>query len=100
MKSIDTFLTSLSRIQAEIEDKGKVPLLKFWVRRTLPPAAAAGRAPALGDRPVLGRLGGGRIENPEKRLDQGMPGPAQAGTGVVTKPECAVKSIDGLLTSL
>src|SRR5215470_3824592 len=51
VKSTDRFLTSLSRIQVEIKDQRKVPLLKFWLRRsplrqvTLPPWAelAAGR---------------------------------------------------------
>jgi len=49
VKSTDRFLTSLSRIQVEIKDQGKVPLLKIWVRRSplrpLPPWAslAAGR---------------------------------------------------------
>jgi hypothetical protein len=33
VKSIDKFLTSPSRIQVEIRDQRKVPVLKFWVRR-------------------------------------------------------------------
>ena len=33
VKSTDRFLTSLARIQVEIKDQRKVPLLKFWVRR-------------------------------------------------------------------
>jgi len=41
VKSTHKFLTSLSRIQIEIQDQRKVPLLKFWVRRSplqpLPP---------------------------------------------------------------
>ena len=34
VKSTDKFLTSLSRIQLEIKDQRKVPVLKFWVRRS------------------------------------------------------------------
>jgi hypothetical protein len=33
VKSTDKFLTSLSRIQIEIKDQRKVPVLKIWVRR-------------------------------------------------------------------
>ena len=49
MKSRDRFLTSLSRVQVEVNDQHQVPLLKFWVRwspiRPLPPWAevAGGR---------------------------------------------------------
>ena len=45
VKSTDRFLTSLARIRVEIKDQGKVPVLKFWVRRSpvrpLPPWAKA-----------------------------------------------------------
>ena len=34
VKSTDRFLTSPSRIQVQIRDQRKVPLLKFWVRRS------------------------------------------------------------------
>ena len=34
VKSTDKFLTSLSTIQVRIRDQRKVPLLKFWVRRS------------------------------------------------------------------
>ncbi len=41
VKSTDRFLTSLSRIGVRVRDQHKVPLLKFWVRRSplrpLPP---------------------------------------------------------------
>ena len=34
VKSTDRFLTSPSRIRVEVKDQHKVPLLKFWVRRS------------------------------------------------------------------
>jgi hypothetical protein len=34
VKSTDKFLTSVSRIRVEISDQRKVPVLKFWVRRS------------------------------------------------------------------
>jgi hypothetical protein len=100
VKSTDRFLTSLSRIQVEIRDQGKVPLLKIWVRRSplraLPPWArlAAGR---------LGQAWAGVVDeglgNSEKGFGQGdRPGCRAGWEGVGAKPECAVKSIDTSLT--
>jgi hypothetical protein len=39
VQSTDRFLTSLARIQVEIKDERKVPVLKFWVRRSPSPWA-------------------------------------------------------------
>jgi hypothetical protein len=95
VKSIDRFPTSLSRIQVEIKGQGKVPLLK----------SRYGGAPSARDagRPVqawAGLMDEG-LENAEKGLDKDTAlaaGPA--GKGIETKPECAVKSTDGFLTSV
>jgi hypothetical protein len=102
VKSTDRFLTSLSRIQVEIKDQGKVPLLKIWVRRSplrpLPPWAslAAGRLAQAWAGLVDEGLG-----NSEKDFGHGdRPGGRAGWEGVGTKPECGVKSIDAFLTSV
>jgi hypothetical protein len=102
VKSTDRFLTSLARIQVEITDQRKVPLLKFWVRRsplrplTLPPWAEVGKE---GLAEAWAGLMYEGLGNAEKGLDKEIALAAPpAGKGVGTKPECAVKSTDGFLT--
>jgi hypothetical protein len=79
-----------------------VPLLKFWVRRSPRPlAAAVDRAGAGRLAKGLGRSGGRGVGNRGKGFGQGHRLGCRAGwEGVGTKPECAVKSIDAFLTSL
>jgi hypothetical protein len=65
LKSTDKFLTSLSTIQLRIRDQRKVPLLKFWVRRSslrsLPQEAEANLVdwvwPATGNEEEGGEVG-------------------------------------------
>jgi hypothetical protein len=100
VKSIDKFLTSLSRTQNEIKDQRKVPVLKFWVRRSpirpLPQRAEV----ALGH--LVSLATGDEVEgNGEKRGDVGATEETAAGwEGVRTDPECAAESTDTVLTSL
>jgi hypothetical protein len=100
VKSIDKFLTSLSRIRVEIKDQRKVPVLKFWVRRSplrlLPQRAEA----ALGHLVCLATEDEAD-GNAEKSGDVGATQETAAGwEGVGTDPECAPESTDSILTSL
>jgi hypothetical protein len=99
--STDRFLTSLSRIQVEINDQRKVPVLKFWVRRSpvrpLPPwakATVAGLAQACmadGHKPEGNAEDGGNASAPRDTA---------ADKGVRTNPECAPESTDSILTAV
>jgi hypothetical protein len=93
VKSIDRFPISLSRIQVEIKDQRKVPLLKSRVRRS--PL----RPRRWETYPGLAGLMDEGLESAEKGLDKDTAlAAAPAGKGIETKPECAVKSTDGFLT--
>ena len=100
VKSIDKFLTSLSRIRVEIKDQRKVPVLKFWVRRS-PLRPLPQRAEAALRHLVCLATEDEAEGNAEKRGDAGATQETAAGWKVVgTNPECVPKSIDNLLTSL
>jgi hypothetical protein len=100
VKSTDKFLTSLSRIQLEIKDQRKVPVLKFWVRRS-PLRPLPQRAEAALRHLVCLATEDEAEGNAEKRGDAGATQETAAGWKVVgTNPECAPKSIDSILTSL
>ena len=82
-----------------------MPLLKFWVRRsplrpplTLPPWAEVGKEGLAEAWAGLMYRG---LGNAEKGLNKEIVLSAPpAGKGVGIKPECAVKSTDGFLTSV
>jgi hypothetical protein len=64
VKSTDRFLTSLARIQIDIRDQLKVPLLKFWVRRSpLRPLTMGGGQPPR----FRSKLAGRRVRRGRKR---------------------------------
>jgi hypothetical protein len=94
MKSTDRFLTSLARIQVEITDQRKVPLLKFWVRRS-PLRPLPLRAGANLKRLALVWLTAtdGAEGKPLKCDDVGATqGRSAAAKGVGTNPECDPES--------
>jgi hypothetical protein len=102
VKSADRFLTFPSRIQVEIRNQGKVPVLKFGGYDGEPAAPAA--ATGTGQRQPLEILvwpATGYEARETRRLDGGRyPRRAAANRqGVETNPECALKSIDIILTS-
>jgi hypothetical protein len=84
----------------EIKDQRKVPVLKFWVRRSLvrlplwAKATLTGLAQALCGRG--GRSRGKRGERWECERSQGRRG---GGKGVGTNPECAPEPTDNILTT-
>src|SRR5262249_38652021 len=76
VKSTDRFLTSPSRIQVQVKDRRKVPLLKFWVRQrplrlACLNAARASARKTTGPRLPRARLGW--LERPNSRQVAPMP---------------------------
>jgi hypothetical protein len=99
--STDKFLTSLSRIQVRIKDQRNVPLLKFWVRRS-PLRPLPRRAEVALEHLAQARLAAGYEAEgkAEKNADMGSTQEVAAGCEADgANPECALKSIDSILTS-
>jgi hypothetical protein len=99
VKSTDKFLTSLSRIRVEIRDQRKVPVLKFWVRRSPLRPLPHWEGAALAHLVCLATEDAAE-GSAEKGGEVGATQETAAGwEGVGTNPECAVKSTDKFLTS-
>jgi hypothetical protein len=75
VKSTDRFLTSLSRIQIRVRDQRKVPLLKFWVRRSPRPPLALPPWAEVGLR-RLGRAWAALVDSELEKAEKGLEGDA------------------------